>query len=207
MPKGLPIVVAALLASLAAGCTLFGRNRDVTAGFWFEPVSYESRLLGGPLTATDLDTITTVARQELANAFRDFRVSLSDSRDARYRVRVVQELFDHRMKRKVWIAGHAYAMRGFGGSGAVSFTFFASGALAYAPPELTRAALIEAIGRGIGRGAAHEFAHQFLAGYAEHESADPGSYEYYAASRPEQFFGPMHWDVAGPLLAKRLGQR
>ena len=34
-------------------------GRDVTAGFWFEPVSYESRVLGGSLTAADLDAIAS----------------------------------------------------------------------------------------------------------------------------------------------------
>ena len=122
-------------------------------------------------------------------------------------MRVVQELIDHRTKRKSWIAGRSYAMRGFGGSGEVSFIYFASGAMSYAPPSATRAELIEAIGRGIGRSAAHEFAHQFLAGHDEHPTSDTGSYEFHAASRPEQYFGPMHWDVAGPLLAQRLGRR
>jgi ketosteroid isomerase-like protein len=65
--------------------------------------------------------------------------------------------------------------------------------------------LIAAIGRGIGRGAAHEFAH--LIGYAAHSSRDRGSYEYHAASRPEQYFGPMHWETARPVLEKRLGRR
>lgn len=204
MPKNLLIVVAVWLASLAAGCTLPAQERDVTAGFWFEPVSYESQFLGGPLTAADLDTIASVARAELATAFRDFRVTLSDRRDARYRVRVVQEVVSQAMQRKTWIAGHAFAS-GFGGAGEVSFLYFASGAQAYAPADLPRSELIAAIGRGIGRGAAHEYAH--LIGYAAHASRDPGSYEYHAASRPEQYFGPMHWATAAPLLEKRLGRK
>lgn len=204
VPKDFLIVVAVLLAGLAAGCTLPARGRDVTAGFWFEPVSYESQVLGGPLTAADLDTIASVARAELATAFQDFRFTLSDRRDARYRVRVVQELVSQAMHRKTWIAGHAFAS-GFGGAGEVSFLYFASGAQAYAPPDLPRSELIAAIGRGIGRGAAHEFAH--LIGYVAHASRDRGSYEYHAASRLEQYFGPMHWATAGPLLEKRLGRK
>jgi hypothetical protein len=208
VPRGLLIALAAgVLAGLVASCTLPARDRVRHAGFWFEPVSFESPMLGGPLTAADLDTIAAVARAELALAFQDFRVTLSDRRDARYRVRVAQELLDHRVRGKGWIAGHAYGTRFFGGSGAVSFVYFASGALSYAPPDLPRSALIEAIGRGIGRGAAHEFAHQFLAGYPEPRTDDTGSYEYHAASRPEQYFGPMHWDAVEPLLAKRLGRR
>jgi hypothetical protein len=192
------------LASLVASCTLPARDRAANAGFWFEPVAFESPVLGEPLTAADLDTIAAVARAELAIAFQDFRVTLSDRRNARYRVRVVQELVSAAMHRKTWIAGHTFAS-GFGRAGEVSFLYFASGAQAYAPHDLPRSELIAAIGRGIGRGAAHEFAH--LIGYAAHDSRDRGSYEYHAASRPEQYFGPMHWDVAGPLLAKRLGRR
>ncbi len=113
------------------------------------------------------------------------------------------------MHRKTWIAGHTFAS-GFGGAGEVSFLYFASGAQAYAPPDLPRSELIAAIGRGIGRGAAHEFAH--LIGYAAHASRDRGSYEYHAASRPEQYFrtdalggggataGETDWDA-------RLNQR
>ena len=113
--------------------------------------------------------------QELAIAFDGFRITLSDRRDARYRVRVVQELVSAAMHRKTWIAGHTF-VSGFGGAGEVSFLYFASGAQVYAPPDLPRPELIAAIGRGIGRGAAHEFAH--LIGYAAHDSRDRGSYEY-----------------------------
>lgn len=201
------VAATALLAtSLAAAFQIRG-PRDVTVGFWFEPVSYESTRLGGALSAADIETIATVARRELTTAFQPFRVTFVDGRDARYRVRVVQELLDFRTKRKSWIAGKAFGMRGFGGSGEVSFIYFASGAMTYAPPDITRRELVEAIGRGIGRSAAHELAHQFLPGSGEHETGDTGSYEYYAASRPEQYFGPMHWDVAGPLLEKRLGKK
>ncbi len=200
------VVASFAIATTWAVCAPRERG-EVTAGFWFDPVSYESPLLGGPLLPGDLDTIETVARNELAIAFQPFRVTLTNRRDARYRVRVVQELVDHRTLRKSWIAGRAYVMRGFGGSGEVSFIYFASGAMTYSPPEATRAELIEAIGRGIGRSAAHELAHQFLAGHDDHPTRDTASYEYHAASRPEQYFGPMHWDVAGPMLAKRLGKK
>lgn len=198
-------IVAALLATATAWVLPQIVERPAaTAGFWFESVSYESSVLGGPLTAADVDAIARVAREELANAFDGFRITLSERRDARYRVRVVQELVSQAMHRKTWIAGQAYAS-GFGGAGEVSFLYFASGAQAYAPPDLPRSELIAAIGRGIGRGAAHEFAH--LIGYAAHSSRDRGSYEYHAASRSEQYFGPMHWETARPVLEKRLGRR
>ena len=179
----------------------------VTHGsFIFDPVTYSSPGLGGSVTADDIRTIDTVARAELASAFQGLRIPITDRRDARYHVRVVQELLLPMTKRKIWVAGSSHAVPGFGGSGAVSFTYHASGALVYAPPEATRSELIEAIGRGIGRGAAHEFAHQFLSGQSLHDTRDRGSYEYYSASRSEQYYGPMHWDIAGPLLLKRFGR-
>jgi hypothetical protein len=199
--KGLLI---ALTAGLAACAMPESRTRFATLGFWFEPVSYESRVLGGSLSAADVDAIARVAREELAIAFDGFRITLSDRRDARYRVRVVQELVSAAMHRKTWIAGHTF-VSGFGGAGEVSFLYFASGAQVYAPPDLPRSELIAAIGRGIGRGAAHEFAH--LIGYASHASSDRGSYEYHAASRSEQYFGPMHWQEAGSVLEKRIGKK
>jgi hypothetical protein len=199
---GLLATTTALTLSLASG-----ERQPVSAGFWFDPVSFEAQVLGGALTADDLRTIETTAREELATAFGPFDIVISARRDVRYHVRVVQEVLDHRIKGKAWVAGQSHAMRGFGGSGSVSFIYFASGALSYAPPTAARREMVEAIGRGIGRGAAHEFAHQFLIGKELHGSRDHGSYEYHAASRPEQYYGPMHWDVAGPMLQERLGRR
>ena len=199
-------------AALMVTAVLWARPeapRDpVTHGsFVFDRVTYSSPVLGGALTAADLAIIETVARAELATAFQGLRISITDRRDVRYHVRVVQQVPGPPLTRKTWVAGSSYAVPGFGGSGAVNFTYFAAGALVFAPPQATRPELIEAIGRGIGRGAAHEFAHQFLSGEALHDTRDRGSYEYHAASRPEQYYGPMHWDVAGPLLEKRFGHR
>jgi hypothetical protein len=181
------------------------RDRITHASFMFNPVTFSSAMLGGALAATDMATIETVARAELAAAFHGLRITISDRRDARYHVRVVQELMLPMTTRRVYVAGSSHAVPGFGGSGAVSFSYYAAGALVYAPPQATRAELIEAIGRGLGRGAAHEFAHQFLSGKDLHQTRDRGSYEYYAASRAEQYYGPMHWDTAKPLLAARFG--
>ena len=195
------IVTAALWAGAEAP-----RDHLTHGSFVFDEVRYSSPVLGGALTPHDMEIIETVARAELAAAFQGLRISISDRRDARYHVRVVQELLLPMTRRKTWVAGSSHAVPGFGGSGAVGFTYYASGALVYASPQATRSELIEAIGRGLGRGAAHEFAHQFLSGHALHDTTDRASYEYYAASRPEQYFGPMHWDTAGPLLAKRFGR-
>lgn len=195
---------AAFLAAALWALADAPRDSVVYASFRFDPVTYSSPVLGGELTPDDLATIESVARAELAAAFHGLRIAITDRRDARYHVRVVQELDDSPLTRPIWVAGSSHAVPGFGGSGAVNFTYFASGALVFAPPQASRSELIDAIGRGIGRGAAHEFAHQFL-GAAIHATNDRGSYEYHAASRPQQYYGPMHWDVAGPLLAKRFG--
>ena len=67
--------------------------------------------------------------------------------------------------------------------------------------------MVEGIGRGIGRAAAHEFAHQFLGSAPIHDSKDIKSYEYGSAGRAEQYYGEMRWDIARPLLEKRVGLR
>lgn len=199
---GVALIVTALWARAEAP------QDHVTVGsFVFDRVTYSSPLLGGALTPDDLATIETVARAELADAFQGLRIAITDRRDTRYHVRVVQELLLPMTTRKIFVAGSSHAVPGFGGSGAVSFTYYASGALVFAPPQATRSELIDAIGRGLGRGAAHEFAHQFLSGHNLHDTSDRGSYEYYAASRPQQYYGPMHWDTAKPMLAQRYGHQ
>jgi len=182
-----------------AGCA----PRVADAGFWFEEVSYESPGIGS-LTAADLETIEAIARAELTEAFSGMRFVLSQRRDATYKVRVVQRLLDHRFRRQVEVAGESLAITGLGGQGAVSLSYLASSALAYAPVDTTRAEMIKAIGRGVGRAAVHEFTHQLLPRAAIH-SANIGSYEYASAARPEQYFGELQWDLALPLLQQRIG--
>ena len=200
--------IAGLLALAASGCGLpaLWSPRSIDAGFWFEPVSYSSRRLGGPITADDLKVIEAVARAEISDAFRGLNVMFSDRREARYRLRVVQELRDQRMRRFAWVAGASRAMAGFGGTGAVSFSFIASGAMVYSPEDATRDELLAAIGRGIGRAAVHEFTHQFLPKAEIHATRDRQSYEYASATRPEQYAGAMRWDIAHPLLLARINR-
>jgi hypothetical protein len=193
-----PVVV---LVVAAIGC----ERRAATLGFWFEDVSFQSPVLGGALTEDDLRVIERVAREELAIAFGGLDLALSDRKDARYRVRVTQTIRENRMRREAVVAGESRGVPWLGGMGAVNFTYFASGAIVFAPSSATRADIIAAIGRGLGRGAVHEFAHQLIRGAELHESGDRGSYEYYAASREEQYYGAMHWDIAGPLLEKKYG--
>jgi hypothetical protein len=197
----LSLVALMIFAVFAAGC----ERQSLELGFWFEDVSFESPVLGGRLTLTDLQNIEQVARAELDSAFQGLTLRLSDSRRTPYRVRVVQEVFAPTMNRKSAVAGETRGLPGLGGLGAVNFSYFAAGAIVYAPPGATRGEIVAGIGRGLGRGAVHEFAHQLVKRVELHATRDRGSYEYDAASRVEQYYGLMHWDIAGPKLKERFG--
>lgn len=186
-----------------AGCG-DGAARVIDAGFSFDQVTFASALLRGALTPSQLAVVEAEARAELDRAFSGLRIRVSDRRDTRYHVMVLQQVRDGRTP-SMFVAGEARAMRGVGGRGAVNFSLLASAALSCAPVDAPVDVLLDAIGRGVGRAAAHEFAHQFLPTAPIHASRDRGSYEYYAAGRCEQYFGPMHWDLAGPLLKARFG--
>lgn len=197
-----------LTAGLAAAGALIAVScaGPVDAGFYFEPVAFTSPLLGGPLTAEDLAGIEAVARDELGRAFAGMRIDLTGGREARYRVAVVQAVRDPRFTTGMFVAGESRAITGVGGHGAVNFSLLASAASSCAPPGADRRTLLEAIGRGVGRAAAHEFAHQLLPTAPIHDSTDLESYEYASAGRCQQYVGPMHWERAGPLLRRRLGE-
>ena len=195
----------ALLLGSASLVWLNARSsgRPLDAGFWFEPLRYESSAIGGAVTAQDLETIEAVARAEVLHAFAGLPVALSDRRDATYHVRVVEGLTNPMFRSDVEVAGQSRAVAGFGGQGAVSFRLIAGHAIGYAPTGADRAKIIAAIGRGIGRSAVHEFAHQFLPTSPIH-GHDRQSYEFDSASRREQYYGDMHWDIARPMLERRF---
>jgi len=190
-----------LIASLA-GCT---PRRSAIVGFWFEPVTYRSARLGGPLLPRDQETIHHVARAELAEAFEGLRVTVTDRQDARYRVRVVQQLRDPRFRGDVEVAGASRAISMFGGDGAVNFSMLAAYAESYAPPGADRPAIVAAIGRGVGRGAVHELTHQLVGSAWIDSTEDRHSYEYGSAARREQYYGDMHWGDARRVLQRRFG--
>lgn len=194
-------LAAAILTAGAAGC---GTTQPVEAGFWFEKVEFRSVALGGALTVDDLNAIERVARAELVGAYAGLPIRITDRRDATFRVRVIQQVRDRRMRGTWNVAGEAFALPGLGGHASVNFTFLASGAVAASPGSATRADVLQAIGRGIGRTAAHELAHALLPQAPIHDSQDVRSYEYDSAARREQYFGEMHWALARPLLEKRL---
>jgi hypothetical protein len=193
----------ALVALISTGACGSSRS-TIVAGFWFEEVTFDSARLGSPLTPDEIATIESVARAELREAFRGLAITISERRDARYRLAVVQEVLDLRFRRPVGVAGQSRGISGFGGSGNVSFDFLANGAMAWAPDDAPRAALVAAIGRGIGRTAVHEFTHQILPTAPIHASRDEESYEFQSAARRAQYFGPMRWDLAWPLLRQKL---
>lgn len=196
--------VAALIVVTAAAACGGRADRVVSAGFSFEPVSFSSAVIGGSLTPSHLAAIERTARAELEHAFAGLRVNVSDRRDTRFHVAVRQQIRDVRTP-SMFVAGESRAVRGLGGRGAVNFSLLASAALRCAPQDASTDVLLAAIGRGVGRAAAHEFAHQFLPSAPIHATKDRASYEYATASRCEQYFGPMHWDLARPLLYERLG--
>jgi len=201
--------VAFVLLAGAVAYTLasprFRQPPVIELGLWFEPVAFDSSRLGHALTPGELVTVESVARQELRHAFKELPITISDRRDARYTLRVVQDVRDLRFRRPVGVAGQSRGIAGFGGSGSVSFDFLANGAMAWAPDDADRAELVAAIGRGIGRTAVHEFIHQILPTAPIHDSRDDESYEFASAARRAQYVGAMRWNLAWPLLTRKLG--
>jgi hypothetical protein len=197
------LLVAAAVAYLVHAVRI--RPASVEAGIWFEPVRFESIRLGDPLTPDEIAIIDAVVRDELRHAFRGLPITISDRRDARYTLSVVQQVSDLRFRRPVGVAGQSRGITGLGGTGTISFDFLANGAMAWAPEDASRSALVQAIGRGIGRTAVHEFTHQILPRAPIHGSRDDSSYEFASAARVAQYYGPMHWDFARPLLEQQLG--
>ncbi len=206
-PSRQALVVGCLLLGGSASGWLFVDQSDcspVDAAFWFEAVTYDLKRLGGSITEDEMQLIASVARSEVTHAFAGLNITFSDRHEARYRVRVVQELRDMRFRREFAIPAESRVVSGFGGQGAVSFSWLAGAAVVYAPGDVPRSSIVRAIGTGIGRAAAHEFAHMLLPSAPIHDTTDIESYEYRSAARREQFFGDMHWDLALPLLKQRV---
>jgi len=210
------IAIAAVVTVLTGGWVLQSRARVhvAVASFWFDeaPFTIDGFVPargGGPVTPDEMALVQRVAWTELRGAYAGLRVRFVAAPDTMYRIRVMQSLPLppwSPFRRGFAAAGESRAVRPIGGRGAVSFSVIANNALAYAPPEATRGQVLEGIGRGLGRVAAHEFAHQFLPTLDIHASRDRGSYEYWSAGRREQYYEPLHWDIAWPRLVERLGR-
>ncbi len=213
MPSGrqhlIAVVLAGVLTLAAAWYVVRSPSRGLDVGFWFESVSYGPReamadRLGGALTAEDLQTIETTARYEVTRAFAGLPILVSDSREARYRVRVVQELRNALRPKYPGPAGESRVLAGFGGQGAVNFRALVSAAVAHSPSGADRAEVVKGIGRGVGRTAVHELAHQLLGSAPVDATADRSSYEFRSADRREHFYGDVHWAHAWPRLQRRV---
>jgi hypothetical protein len=197
-----------VIASLCCCVSLAACSRGpVELGFWIELVSYQSPRIGDPITATELATIDTIARDQISKAFTPFDIVVSANRGARYSVRVVPEVKDERLQRGGVVAGASRGIPGFGGSGAVNFAYVANGAMVFSPETASRAEVIEALGRGIGRVAIHEAIHQLLPKAPIHDSRDSHSYEGNSPALVEGYFGDLHWGIAEPWLEERIGKR
>lgn len=204
-PGRVSIGLATASLCLALGAC---EKRAIELGFWIEPQTYQSPRIGEPITAAEYVVIEAVARQEITEAFKDYELTLTSSRSARYKVQVVSGLKDMRqLRRTSTYAGESRAVAGFGGSGSVNFEFVANGAMVFSPEDAARATVIEALGRGIGRVAIHEFLHQLLPKSPIENSKDVRSYEGNTAAMTEGYYGDLHWDIARPWLDARLKRR
>ena len=160
--------------------------------------------LGGPLTDRERASIQQIARAEIDVALAGLPLSITEGRDAFWRVAVLRSL-PSRGNRALPHGGESLAMGFMGGTGAVDFDFVAFTALHFAPDPTARPAIVDAMGRGIGRVAVHEFMHQILGTSIGHDDSDANSYEYGNPERRSQYYGDLHWTTARPLLEQRLG--
>jgi hypothetical protein len=203
------VIVAGISLLLAAATGLFvlrSKSGTTNLAFWFESISDDARntlpvRLPDGLSPDDMKLIEAASRQEIVRAFRAYPIAIVGRVAAHYQVRVVDSL-----NGPYGGAAESYAFPGFGGQGFVSFRSLAHGAIVHAPPEADRQEIVAAIGRGIGRAAVHEFTHQLLGRQARiDDSTDVQSYEYGSATRREQYYGQMRWDIAEPLLKQKFG--
>jgi hypothetical protein len=200
----------ALVAILCAVVAWRASHTVFVVGFWFEDFPFvvsagASAALDGPLTASEIDAIKRMARDELTGAYAGLKLTFTDSPRAFWTVRVRQS-FERRRWQRLPIAGETFAMGLLGGRSAVNFNEVTMAAIAHAPPGATRQVLVEGIGRGIGRTAAHELAHAILGVHGPMDNrTDALSYEYFTHNRPSQFYGELHWARAWPALVERVG--
>ncbi len=141
--QGVVLGGVTLLAVAGALVVLLSKPRGADVGFWFDVIGADTlatlpERFGGQITPPEMKTIETVAVQEIANAFQDFQVELSDRRDATYRVRVVDSLRYPIAPRMPAPSAESRSIPGLGGQGAVNFRLIAHSAIMFAPPETDR---------------------------------------------------------------------
>jgi hypothetical protein len=207
IPRHVVVGGVSLLVAATAGLFVLRSGSGTTnLAFWFDTISDDARTtlpdrLPDGVSPEDMRLIEAASREEIVRAFRGYPIAIVERVAAHYRVRVVDSL-----NGPYGGSAESYALPGFGGHGFVSFRALAHGAIVHAPPDADRQEIVAAIGRGIGRAAVHEFTHQILGRQARiDESKDVQSYEYGSATRREQYYGQMRWDIAEPLLRERFG--
>ncbi len=100
MTHRVPATVAiGAIAVLAVGVTSAviawrASSATIDAGFWWDDAPFalsrdDASKIGGPLSATELATIRTIARADVERAFADLRIRITDDREAFWRVTVV----------------------------------------------------------------------------------------------------------------------
>jgi hypothetical protein len=202
---------SAATIAMSAAMAMSACSVTPTAGFWYErnalvlPAEAAPRL-SGALTNEEMTSIEKLSRAEIEHAFSGFRLGVTSSHRAFWRVAVVQSL-PQRPDHPLPDAGESFAMGFLGGAGAVGFDVVAIEAAHYSPVNASRQRVVESIGRGIGRVAVHEFMHQMLGPAVAHNSGDVNSYEYGSADRQSQYYGELHWTTAWPLLERKFGLR
>lgn len=201
------VAVVAILCAVVA----WRSSRMVfVVGFTFEDFPFvvsegATAALGGPLTASETQAIKRTSRDELTRAFAGLNLTITDSPDAFWTVRVRQS-FERRRWQRLPIAGETLVMGPLGARSTVNFSEVLMAAIAHAPPDATRQILVDGIGRGIGRTAAHELAHAILGVYGPMDNrTEARSYEYFTHNRPEHYYGALHWSRAWPMLVERVG--
>jgi hypothetical protein len=208
----------AVLAVTATSAAIAWRasTSTIEAGFWWDDAPFvlsvdDAAKIGGPLSATELATIRTIARTDVERAFADLRIRITDDREAFWRVTVVgTPAGSPSFKYPFAAAGESHVFGPLGSWGSVGFLILAHNAIEYAPPSASRTEIVAGIGHGIGRAAVHEFAHQALgADNVSHidNRSDEHSYEFGNADRPAQYYGDLRWTTAWPVLEQKFGRR
>ena len=177
--------------------------------FWYDdfPFTFSAPVtaaIGGALTASEVNAIKQISRDELTRAFSGLKVTFTDSREVPWTVGV-QLALERRKGQKLPNAGETFAMGPLGARSLVDFTEVLMAAIAHAPAGTTREQLVTGIGRGVGRVSVHELAHGILGAGAMDNQTDDHSYEYFTHNRSSQYYSELHWARAWPVLIERLG--
>ena len=177
--------------------------------FWYDdfPFTFSAPVtaaIGGALTASEVNAIKQISRDELTRAFSGLKVTFTDSREVPWTVGV-QLALERRKGQKLPNAGETFAMGPLGARSLVDFTEVLMAAIAHAPAGTTREQLVTGIGRGVGRVSVHELAHGILGAGAMDNQTDDHSYEYFTHNRSSQYYSELHWARAWPLLIERVG--